>query len=293
VIADHCDSRSKERSARFTQTMRATVVFCALACVAPDCGGGRATGDPGDDAPPSSGCPLSSPAQQLLLQLVTQAETSLNAALSKGGPEDLSVQFGLLGLGTMEGSDVQLAMPCVAPTTSGVTCGSDLASSPLAPGLDTCFQTGCEAAAIPYVNVYVTQTPHRAPGDRVDITYAMASPYSPGQVSYRPNPLTYWRYDASSAGLLMVSADLSNTISVTLASGTVLDFSYSGHLEGTQNTNTEYTETLRFPNLSPSGPVSVSLANSSVAPRSGTVSIGSTTLATLSQGGVAWEGACR
>jgi hypothetical protein len=293
VIAGRYGRGPKLRKApsRLTRAVLPAIGLCGLAC-APSCGGGGALADPGEGGLLSSDCPIPPTAQQFLVQVLNQAETGLVAALSKGGPQDVSVQFGLLGLGTMEGSDAHLAMACAAADSSGVTCGSDLASAPLAPGLDTCFQTGCEAAEIVYVDVYITQVPHRATGDRVNISYATAVPYPSGQVTYSPNPLTYWRYDSSAPGSLTVSADLANTISVALAGGGSLDLSHTGRLEGTRSTNMAYTVSLQLPNLSPSGPVSVSVQNSGVAPRAGKISIGSTTVAILSQSAVVWEGAC-
>jgi hypothetical protein len=283
-------SRTPDDEARdgpaWAYTISSALVWWSIA----GCGGGAQP----FSTPDSSVCGLSRTARQLLLQLVNQAEGALAGALSNGGPQDLQIQFALLGIDMMQGVAVHLATPCVGSNVSGVTCSSDLASNPsLVSSLDTCFQTGCEGPGIPFVNVYVTQTPHRASEDRIDISYAMQAPYPAGQVTYSPNPLVYWRYDLSNPGSLAVSADLTNTVSVVTGQGGAIDCSYSGRLDGTRVTDTIYTVNLIFPRIAVTGPVKVSIQNTSTAPRKGLISIGSATIATLSQGGVTWNSDCR
>jgi hypothetical protein len=265
-------------------------ILWALALLIAGCGGGaQQSGAPGANV-----CGLSATARQLLLQLVKQAEGSLATALSNGGPQHLEGEFALLGIDMMQGIAIHLAMPCTGSNVSGVTCSSDLTSTqPLLSSLDTCFQTGCEGTGMPFVNVYVTRIPYRAPEDRIDISYATQAPYPPGQVTYSPNPLVYWRYDVRNPGSLTVSADLTNKISVVLGQGGTIDCSYSGRLEGTRTTDTTYTVNLTFPRMSVSGPVRVSVQNTSTAPRTGRISIGTTTVAVFSQDGVAWNSDCR
>lgn len=164
---------------------------------------------------------------------------------------------------------------------------------PLVSSLDTCFQTSCEAANISLVNVYITQSPHRDPSDRIDISYSTQAPYPGGQVTYSPNPLVQWRFDASIPGSLTVSADLASNVSVRLAQTGTIDCSYSGHVEGTSATNTMSTATKIFSKITPVGPVNVSVQNTSTAPRTGNVAIGATVLANITENGVVWNGDCR
>jgi hypothetical protein len=265
------------------------VAMAALTQFAPGCGGGA---QPASGASACSG--LSPTARQFLVELEKQTDESLAIALTSNDAQDLHFAFGLLGVDMMAGDALHLAMPCMAPGASGVTCGSDLGSNPpLVASLDTCFQTGCEAAGVSLATVYVTQSPHRDPMDRIDIHYATQAPYPPGQVTYSPNPVVQWRFDASTPGSVTVSADPASNVSVTLAQGETIDCSYSGHLKGTSATGTVYTETLTFSKISPVGPVNISVQNTSTAPRTGNITIGATVLANITENGVVWNGDCR
>jgi len=265
----------------------ATVAFTQLA---PGCGGGAQSTS---DANACGG--LSPAARQFLAELVKQTQDSLGLALTSSGTQDLNFEFALPGIDMMQGSNEHLAMPCMgAMVFSGVTCSSEFGNPPLAPSLDSCFQTSCEAANIALVNVYITRSPHRDPSDRIDISYSTQAPYPGGEVTYSPNPLVQWRFDATTPGSMTASADLASNVSIRLAQTGTIDCSYSGHLEGTTSaTDTMSTATMIFSKITRVGPVNVSVQNTSTAPRTGNIAVGATVLAKITENGVVWNTDCR
>ena len=234
-------------------------------------------------------------AKQFVLEVMSHEEGALANALNNGGSQELNAQFNLIGIGDTQAASVHLAMPCTGAAAGSVTCSSDIGiGHPLVASLDTCFQTSCEAAGVPALDVYITQPPHRDASDRTRISYGTSAPDPMGLVTYNPNPLTHWRYDASSPGVLAVSAALSQSAVVTLDDETAIDCSYIGTSSGTQSGGAmDYTVQLAFPHVLRSAPVSVQLHNNSNMPRTGTISVGNEIVASIAQTAVTWSGSCR
>jgi hypothetical protein len=83
---------------------------------------------------------------------------------------------------------------------------------------------------------------------------------------------------------------LAASLTVVLASGEIVDLSYTGSATGISENTYSYCVELELPNLLRTGDaVQISIANSSAAPRSGTIMVGSTTIATLSDDGLTWH----
>ncbi len=59
---------------------------------------------------------------------------------------------------------------------------------------------------ITYFDVYLTERPHRLPGDRHPFSYEVPDP--PGTITYDPNPRVTWRADVGDPDAIVVSADL-------------------------------------------------------------------------------------
>jgi hypothetical protein len=91
---------------------------------------------------------------------------------------------------------------------------------------DRCGQLACEAADVGIARVYLTMLPHSAPDDRHAFSYEFVD--GSATVTYDPNPRLDWRVDQSGAAMLIVDADLSQSIVVEFDEGEVVDLSFNG-----------------------------------------------------------------
>jgi hypothetical protein len=215
-------------------------------------------------------------------------------ATDTSGSDEVATWWSLVAAPDEIESTAHLASPCLGPTTGfGTTCMSDTGTRLIAPGVDACFRSNCEAAGIPYADVFLTQPHHPSPDDRTIISYPSAPPYPSASVTYSPNPLTRWRFDYSLPEKATVSAALARSPVVALDTGETIDLTFSGNTEGVQvGSNRSYSTSVSFPHLASRGAIQVTIKNYSNAPLVGSAVLGSETLATISDDGFHWQGAC-
>jgi hypothetical protein len=259
--------------------------------------GGRSDATKGDAgmSGDSGTCPITRESQTFLAGLMRSIELELETATLMSNTTEVGFSWSLVGTDAQSATYAHLAIPCSAPRMDmGETCASDLPNTmPTVATVDTCFRMGCEGAAVGFVDVYVTQTSHRLPDDRVAISYSSTSPYPTGKVTYDPNPLTHWRYDASQAGVTNVTAMLERHPLVALAGGGDINLTCTGQATGTRGASgSTYVTTLSFAQLSSVGVIDVTLKNGSGTPLSGTIVLGNQTLATIADAGPVWQGGC-
>jgi hypothetical protein len=282
------------RKVRCSLGQRTVAIFGLIAVVG--CGGhsDAASGDAGTNGDAAT-CPITREARTFLSELTRSIEVELETATLTSSATDFDFSWTLVGTDARAATSAHVAMPCSAPRTdSGETCASDLPNAmPIVATVDTCFRLGCEAAAVGFVDVYVTQPSHRSLDDRAAISYSSTSPYPTGKVTYDPNPLTHWRYDVSQAGVTNVTAILEGHPSVSLASGGSVDLTFTGQATGTNGASSAtFQTTLSFAHLSPAGVIDVTVKNGTVTPLSGAIVLGSQTLATIADAGPVWQGGC-
>jgi hypothetical protein len=258
-------------------------VWFAIGC------GGDAQPEAASDAGPGRERSWSPGVQQLLAQLIDQTEHELSGTAHNSGAKEVTPTYSLLGSDMGEGVFASLAMSCEVANLSGVTCSSELSPMPVWPGLDTCFQTGCDGPGELFVDVYITALRHREANDRVPIMYATGKPYPAGTVTYDPNPLTRWQITSTQAGAVTVSARLDETVRVHLDAEGTFDFSYTAELDGSNSPGNPYHLHMELPRVSSLGALNVTIDNSDAAPKVGRVERGDTTIALLSDDGIHWQ----
>jgi hypothetical protein len=243
----------------------------------------------------ANGCLLTRTAQQLLPQLLDFVEEEADGVTGMDSPKELAVMWNFVATQAGAGANASLAVTCSGQRTDGETCSLMLGVPPVLPNVDTCFRTGCEALNVAFVDVYATRPPHHLADDRVSISYATAPPYPKGTVKYDPNPLTRWRLDFTQAAVRTAVATIQQDVSIALSTGEKVDLSFTGTTSGryviADDTWTTSTE-LSIGKLSRTGAVKVTMANANDAPRSGSVTLAGHALATITQDGVLWQGAC-
>ncbi len=265
-------------------TVRAGVL-CVLGVCA--CEGGQT-------APAADACPLSAEGRRFLADLSMMLEKEVEFSTDSSGGDEVATWWSLAGAPREIESTAHLASPCLGPVTSfATTCLSELGTPPLAPGVDACFRNECEAAGIPFADVFLTLPNHPSPDDRTTITYPSAPPYPSASVTYRPNPLTRWRYDYSEPGMATISATLARSPVVSLETGETLDLTFAGEAKGIQlGSDTSYSTSVEFSRLTPRGAILITIKNYSNAPLAGSAVLGNETLAAISDDGFQWQGAC-
>ncbi len=269
---------------------RGRSAFLSAALVLVACGSGA--GNEGSAATAAASraetCPISPEGRRLLADFSTSTERELEVAtvgLSAGG---IDWATALVGAGSwLECSaDLASSISCTGPRMdASVTCMSDLGgeTGPVA-GVDTCFAIGCEAADVLVVDVYSTIPPHRAPDDRVSISYASTPPYPSASVTYAPNPLTRWRSDATG-----VWAVLAQNPVVAFQTGETIDFTFNGQARASSGS---FMTSVSFPRLTARGTVELTTSKAMGGALSGAVVLGDQTLAAVNDGGMVWQGAC-
>jgi hypothetical protein len=233
---------------------------------------------------------LSTTERHLLEQLVEQ-NMEVISRMKNSGSQELAIVFNLLGRDGSSGSFPHEAAPCQTATAFKETCQSDFPgnASPLGPGIDGCFRDGCLDANLRFVDIYITSSPHRLPDDRGPLSYALDASWPKGTVAYQPNPLTRWVVDSHGADVVTM-ADLGNTVQVTLDAQAPLDMSYSGHVSTTLSTSGfAVAMMIKVPMLTSRGAIEIAVSSGPAESPSGQITIGSTTLASVSNGEVIWK----
>jgi hypothetical protein len=245
-------------------------------------------------APAPDACPLTVEGRRFVTDLSMMLEKEVEYSTNLSGSDEVATWWSLAGTPGWIESTAHLASPCLGPVTSfNTTCLSEDGIQPLAPGVDACFRNECEAAGIPYADVFFTRPNHPSPDDRTTITYPSAPPYPSASVTYSPNPLTRWRYDYSQPGMATISATLARSPVVSLETGETLDLTFAGEAKGVQlGPDTSYSTSISFSRLTPRGAILMAIKNYSNAPLTGSVVLGNETLATISDQGFQWQGAC-
>ena len=238
-------------------------------------------------------CPIGPEARRLLADFSFATEKSLEVATLGCSAGEFAFASALVANGPLLEDFVHLAQRCTGPRSeTGVTCTSDLGGVVAVPGVDTCFALGCEDADVLLVDVYSTTPAHRAPDDRLPISYASALPYPTASVTYTPNPLTRWRCDARST-TPAVSASLAASPIVAFDSGETVDFTFAGAVSGVGfGSDGSFHTNVSFPALSSQGTVELTIHNEVSAPLVGSVVLGDETLATMTDTGMIWLGVC-
>jgi hypothetical protein len=259
--------------------------LCLLALSA--CGAGKNAGS-------ADSCPLTPEGRSFLADLSISLEREVEFTTDMSGSDEVATWWSLAAAPEQIESTAHLASPCLGPTTDfGTTCMSDTGTPMIAPGVDACFRSNCEAAGIPFADVFLTQPNHPSPDDRTTISYPSAAPYPSGRVTYSPNPLTHWRYDYSQPEGATVSAALARSPVVALDTGETLDLTFSGKTEGVQvGSDRSFSTSVSFSRLASRGAIQVTIKNYSNAPLVGSAILGSETLATIADDGFHWQGAC-
>ncbi len=264
-------------------------VRAGLLCLLAVCGcGGR------QSAPSADACPLTAEGRHFLADLSIMLEKEVEFSTDMSGSDEVATWWSLAGAPSEIESTAHLASPCLGPVTSfNTTCLSTGGTPPIAPGVDACFRNDCEAAGIPFADVFLTLPDHPSPDDRTTITYPSAPPYPSARVTYSPNPLTRWRYDYSQPGMATISATLARSPVVALESGETLDLTFAGEAKGIHlGADTSYSTSVSFWRLTPRGAILMTIKNRSNAPLAGSAVLGNETLATISDDGFQWQGAC-
>ncbi len=264
-------------------------VRAGLACLLAVCAcGDRQTASEADE------CPLTTEGRLFLADLSMMLEKELEFTTDTSGSDEVATWWSLAAAPAQIESTAHLASPCLGPVTDfGTTCLSEVGTPMIAPGVDACFRSDCEAAGIPFADVFLTRPDHPSPSDRTTITYPSESPYPRASVTYSPNPLTRWRYDYSQPGMATISADLARSPVVTLETGEIVDLTFAGAATGIHlGSDTSYSTSVEFSRLTPRGAIRMTIKNYSNAPLAGSAVLGDETLATISDHGFQWQGAC-
>ncbi len=192
-----------------------------------------AAGCPFTVPPPDDSCPLTEIERDFIEEIVEKVFG--DALFVAQMTHDLERAYALTLIGVDEGSlgIAFLVEGCSQATTFEPTCDS----GGLPPGEDVpefwqthdrCGQFACEAENIGIARVYLTTQPHTDPDDRHAFSYEITAPA--GTITYDPNPRVDWQIDQTDPQELVVEADLSQAITIDLASGDSLDLSFSGEV---------------------------------------------------------------
>ena len=231
---------------------------------------------------------VSTPACALLAQLIEQTDESFANGLAGSGPQELSVTFALLGIDSLTVTRAHLAEACAAVSVSGPTCLSALpGQQQRVSAIEQCFTTGCDGPGLLFTDVYATLEGHRLADDRTAISYSASSKRVTGTISYDPNPLARWHYDASQASLLVAAVDFDQNVSASVK-GDEIDLSYSGHGEGERDgMSLMYNASLVLPAISSAGRVTVFWSNGDDRPRQGRIEQEGKTVGRFADGSIA------